>query len=193
MAGDAITQYLAAQELDRFTAIVRRYSHDVISSAANLVIAAEVSNKLITNRTAQVLADPKKVEASTHQFEILRHYGLGFPRLIRRFVWGNQPDDPRLVKTYIRYNWYPYDAPKWDQFVKEYIKFVTRHFQPIDQLGKEIAAWADSGALTSPEKSGDLRDTIAQIPDTVGRVWALLDPSVAEQRVLPVIEAARAE
>ena len=194
MAGAAITQCLAPQELDRFTSIVRRYSHDVISTAANLVIAAEVSNKLITNRTAIVLADPKMAVSAVYPFEILRHYGLGFPRVIRRFVWGSQPDDARLVTTHIRHHWYPYDAPKWDQFVKEYIKFVTGHLQPIDRLAKEIAVWAESGALTPPEKSADLRDTISQIPATVERVWALLDSRVAEDRVLPVIEAAaRAE
>jgi hypothetical protein len=190
MAGSALTDYLAAKDRDRFAALMRRYSHDVISTASNLVIAAEVSSKLINARTSQMLAEPSTVQMASHPFEIMRHYGLGFPRVVRRFVWGDQPDNPRTVAAHLREHWSPFDAPMWDQFVKEYVKFVTAQFQPIEDLSKEIAEWAQSGALTPPEQSAALRDTLEQLTDTVQRVWVLLDPQVAEEHVLPVIQSA---
>src|SRR5687768_9098544 len=93
MAGQALTDYLAAQDYARFTAVVRRYSHDVSSRAANLTIAAEICAKLLRSRSDQYLIIPLAAEDSAQQFDALLKHGLELPRQVRHFVWGEDPDN----------------------------------------------------------------------------------------------------
>src|SRR5687768_6858525 len=126
MAGAAVTEYLAAQDYARFVAIVRRYSHDVMSRFNNLVIATEVCAKLLRNRPAQFLIIPIGADDAAQMFDALRDQSLAMPAEIRHFVWGKDPDNHDACEAVTREWWYPYDAAKWDSFVFDYTRFVGK-------------------------------------------------------------------
>jgi hypothetical protein len=189
MAGAAVTEYLAAKDYARFVAIVRRYSHDVMSRFNNLVIATEVCSKLLRNRSAQYLIIPIGAEDAAQMFDALRNQSLVMPNEIRRFVWGDDPDNRDACEAVTRDWWHPYDAGAWDSFVNNYARFVGKQLQPIDAMVEEIERWAASGVLTPPDQCEVFLNTLRQIRETLDAVWAMLTPAAAEARIMPVIEA----
>jgi hypothetical protein len=151
MAAPAITEYLAEQDVERFCNIVRKYSHDVISTASNLAIAAEVAAKLVTRKGDVMLVDPALGGQVTPSLNALLRYAVNFPRPIRRFVWGDNPDDKDASAAYAAQHYMPFDAPVWDWFVGEYIAYVQPYVQSMETLVQEIEDWEGSGALAGWE------------------------------------------
>lgn len=190
MAGAAVTEYLSAQDYDRFTAIVRRYSHDVISRAANLSIASEICGKLLRMRPEQYLVIPLAAEEAAQPFDSLLALSLDFPKTMRQFVWGDDPDDRAACEDETRQKWHPYDAAVWDTFIFEYIRLATKQLLVIEGWIEQVEGWAQSDDLTPPDQSATLHHTISQLRETLEAVWAMLTPEAADDRITPVIETA---
>jgi hypothetical protein len=189
MAGPQLTDYLAAGDMDRFTALVRRYNHDILSRSGNLAIGAELASKLLRKRADSILTYPEMANLEAGRFDALLQDVLGLSQPIREFVWGDAPDDPEAV--FVRsQRWHPFDAAVWDAFIVQYIDFVREHLKQIEFSVQQIEAWADSDVLTPPDQCGDFRATLASLRETLDAVWAMLDPAAAEQRVAVVVEQA---
>lgn len=187
MAGLAVIEYLAPCELDRFLAIVRRYSHDILSPAANLAIGAEVCGKLLRRRAAQILADPSTAEACAQPFDALLQQTLEFPKAARFFVWGPSPDDQEATRAFAAERWQPYDASVWDIFVAEYIAFISAQLERVEARMHVIEQWMPTAPLTPPDQSADFRSAVEGLRHTLDDVWKRLEPHSAEQHILPVI------
>src|SRR5688572_16710682 len=131
MAGPALTQYLAAGDMDRFTALVRRYNHDVLSRSGNLAIGAELASKLLRKRGESILIYPEMANLEAGRFDALLQDVLDLSQPIRVFVWGDAPEDPEAV--FVRsQRWHPFDAAVWDSFVTDYIAFVRNQLKQIE-------------------------------------------------------------
>jgi hypothetical protein len=189
MAGPALTEYLAAGDMDRFTAIVRRYNHDILSRSGNLAIGAELASKLLRKRAVSILVYPDMGDLEAGRFDALLKQVLDLSQPIRVFVWGDAPDDPEAVFMQSQH-WRPFDAAVWDTFVTGYIDFVRGQLKQIEFSVQQIESWTESGVLTPPDQCADFRGTITQIRQTLDEVWAMLSPEAAEEHVAPVIEKA---
>lgn len=187
MAGPVVTQYLASRDHDKFVALVRRYSHDILSPASNLAIGAEVCGKLLRRRAAEVLTDPSSAEANAQPFDALLQQALEFPKAVRWFVWGDNADNPETTRVFTIRRWTPYDAPVWDKFLAEYIVFASAQLERIEAKLQEIERWMPDAALASTEQSADFKSAVTGLRQTLNVVWERLEPQVAEQRVMTVI------
>ncbi len=192
MASPDIIRFLGEGDRDRFCDLMRRYSHDVISSSANFVVGAELGIKLLQMRGAAILTDPESIESAIQPFELLRHLGLALPRILRRYVWGSDPTNPQATALHVQQNWGPCDAAAWDAFVTGYIARASDQVGPIAGLIADLEAWAESGQLTPPDQSGPMRSTLQQIRQTLETVYGLLTPAAADQRVAPLTRDAGA-
>jgi hypothetical protein len=189
MAGPQLTEYLAAGDMDRFTALIRRYNHDVLSRSGNMALGAELASKLLRKRSESVLVNPNMADLEASRFDALLQEVLDLSQPIREFVWGGAPDDPEAVFMRSQ-QWHPFDATVWDKFVADYIAFVRERVKQIEFSVQQIEAWAQSDVLTPPDQCGDFRTTLASIRQTLDDVWAMLNVDAAEQRVAVVVEKA---
>lgn len=180
MAGPAVAQFLVQQDYDTFSALVRRFNHDVLSPASNLAIAAEVAIKLLQKRADLIVYDPIFAEDAVPLFETMLQMGLDLPRATRQFVWGQNPDDQAECEALNRARWQPYSVAMWDVFAARYVDFVKAELRAIERQIRAIEDWRDSGVIAHTDMADNFVDTVNSLRQTLERVHDLLDPNIME-------------
>lgn len=183
MAGPAVTEYLRQPDFETFRALVRQYSHDVLSTAANMAVGAQVLIKLVQKRADATLADPSMAPDTLPFLETLLRYAMGLPRVSRHYIWGD-PDEHDLHLDELSAQWRPYDVAAWDKFHAAYAEFMRGQLQEFDSMIQELADWVAAGALTPPDQSRDFRESVEGIRRGLESARSVLDdPAVFEEKV----------
>lgn len=187
MAGPAVIQYLSKRDFEAFRTLVRQYSHDVLSTAANMAVGAQVLIKLVQKRAGTTLADPRQAPDVLPFLEALLRYAMELPRASREYIWGD-PDEHHLHLDDLRERWNPYDVPTWDRFHADYVAFMQGQLRDLQAMIDELEAWTKAGGLAPPEQSRDFRQTVGGIRRGLDSARSVLeDPAVFEERVAEML------